>query len=1828
MKKVCFLFLILLGFVLNLYSQQYAVRDLGAPNVLRSQSVADLLIEKNYVSSVLKAPIKKAIPSVPDKTAYAFLLDNNEPPENMGLISFQMPKPDVYSIIRSADMNSAIYTGVCVEEVYYAFMVSFSASGFAFPTELVSIDLTTGEKKTICSLDHMGELAFSDMTYDYSTGTVYATANTEGMFKSALYKFSLSDASYEKVCVMDGTYMVSIACNYDGQLYGIGTGGGLYKIDKVTGKIELIGETGYMPWFIQSMEFDHTDNKLYWAGADAEHTFLAQVDVETATAMEIGTFVSNSNMTGLYIPFTRVKQGGPGKVTGMNVVPGQKGELNATIKWKNPVTDPFGNVLSGTMGIKVYRDSELIANMTGKKPGEDCEYYDDEILSRGNYTYRLVTYNEISEGESVKYNLWVGEDIPSSPVDISLEIKNGNVNIKWNIPEIGKNGGWVNHAKLTSKVYCVEDNDRLVAETDDYSCIDDKLTSLRKWSYRIVVMDLDGNSSEAVSDYIMAGPALELPYSDDFETDNFNDLWTVINLNNDTLYWKRTTSAIENGNYYIEYERGYFTSANEVAFAPPVQMSAGRDYKISFDTKIARMGYMTEEKLAVIASSSPDLSVKADTIAKYTMQDYETAWNRKEFVYSPKSDGGYYIGIYIYSDANQNYVRLDNWNVEEYFYYDLQAVSITGSSSALTGIGSEYDVTLFNKGSKDISSYSVVLIDEDGNTISDELKVNETIKAGETKKHTLMWVPTEVGQRAIAFKIKCDADGDETNNVSQTININVQSSSVYEVQLGESQGLTNLPFAQDYKGPVYVQSIYSKREINSLSGLIKELTWFTEGIEVLPAEMNVEIYLANTDKTDMSEGDIPVEDMSLVYSGNIRIENSQQKEIKIVLDNAFFYEGRNLSVHVVKLSQGRDTYGWRNGFCFYRESGNSAPTIFMDGIHGEMVKDYKPVLKMLLNSSGNKISGKVTDTSENPLNGVEVLIPYLGMKTETDENGEYSYDLVNQGEYTIKYTLRGYYDLVDTINVPQTSDIPVVKDVSMKKMETCDLTLTVSDVSGKPVADAEVSFEGYDSRVVMTGDDGKAVLNDFVRDNYTVTVLAEDYQESVSELNIKDNDITSADYILLPETYPVSDVNVDVDNNTIKWNQPVRMNHIRYDNGTIALRCGFGESDTNEYSVFGMLVDKPGVVKKVKWFLYGDPGEKERNVILYIFYMGEDGYPEKTPVYTKRGIVSKLNEWFEYKLDEEFKAERSFYVALCCPDAYLGLGVDSGTLDGEYPWREEGYFYTNDYRSYYYLASIWYKGNFMIRLDMIELNPEELSTLSLVDGYDLYRFNYDDRNNKDKWNKIYTENGTSFTDNDFNSLPQGYYMYGVTVRWNVAGESDVEYSDVIEKDMMTKVTIRVSSNIDDKDVLNGTEVRLSSKTGTKKYSSVLENGSCECVFDNVEKGTYVLTILNPRFDVMSDEISPDSESEYTFGEYKLIESLDVPVNLLVDENEENSGVYTIEWNRTSSYYDDFESHDDFALNSPGKVGWSYLDNDNNQSTYGMSYDNQKLGYDNWGARTAYIIFNPSATDPRSDGVSELAPWSGDKFLGSFSSSTGANDDFLISPELFFNNDFTFSFYAKSYTTIYGADRMMIGYSETDIEPESFVWIQDGDFTNLTAYWTQYVYTIPASAKYVALRCVSDNAFLFMVDDIQIGGEDSEPYSTFAKSYEIYLDNVKIGTADSDTYTYVVNAGNGAHAIGIKAVYETGTSEMATVWVDNTQSSVNEVYVPVVSYVDRKLIFNGLADMVLLYSVSGCLVRNYSDVENIVYLDDMDSGFYIASVVMGGKEYVVKFIIEK
>ena len=181
----------------------------------------------------------------------------------------------------------------------------------------------------------------------------------------------------------------------------------------------------------------------------------------------------------------------------------------------------------------------------------------------------------------------------------------------------------------------------------------------------------------------------------------------------------------------------------------------------------------------------------------------------------------------------------------------------------------------------------------------------------------------------------------------------------------------------------------------------------------------------------------------------------------------------------------------------------------------------------------------------------------------------------------------------------------------------------------------------------------------------------------------------------------------------------------------------------------------------------------------------------------------------------------------------------------------------------------------------------------------------------------------------------------------------------------------------------------------------------------------------------------------------------------------------------ASAYLDFESLADFTLSfNP----WSTLDI-NGGATYTIG---NNITFPHSGQPMAYICFNPAATTPPEP---FMKPHTGQRLGCCFSSMPphNPNNKWLISPRLTLGTNSKLDLWVMTYNTNYGLERYRIAVSTTDMNPSSFTYLTIG-YETAPVDWTQRSYDLRAynnSTVYIAIQCVSDDQFIFMVDDISI-----------------------------------------------------------------------------------------------------------------------------------------------
>lgn len=272
----------------------------------------------------------------------------------------------------------------------------------------------------------------------------------------------------------------------------------------------------------------------------------------------------------------------------------------------------------------------------------------------------------------------------------------------------------------------------------------------------------------------------------------------------------------------------------------------------------------------------------------------------------------------------------------------------------------------------------------------------------------------------------------------------------------------------------------------------------------------------------------------------------------------------------------------------------------------------------------------------------------------------------------------------------------------------------------------------------------------------------------------------------------------------------------------------------------------------------------------------------------------------------------------------------------------------------------------------------------------------------------------------------------------------------------------------------------------------------------------------------------------------------VPYGLNLKEiNDKEVSISWISPEATDGYFEDFEEHTDFEINSPGSIGWSYIDADN-----ANTYTWQACKFLNQGQKMAFIVMNPWQTSPAVNENPDYQPYSGKKMLVDFCAVDTKNNDYIISPELNFDSDFQFSFMARSYKfgTNIEKERIRVGYSTTGKRASDFTYVNEGDYVELPAEWTLIKYQIPKEAKYVTINCVSDNAFMLMIDDIFIGTNKIRPGS-IAKvaaanpvvGFNVYRDNTKVTSTPVESIRFTDNVPDyGEYSYTVTAVYQDGS----------------------------------------------------------------------------------------
>lgn len=300
--------------------------------------------------------------------------------------------------------------------------------------------------------------------------------------------------------------------------------------------------------------------------------------------------------------------------------------------------------------------------------------------------------------------------------------------------------------------------------------------TIKAWTIHPDDLNPANDSFEAKIKHI--APAA-IPYRMGFEPDEDTSLFTFLNLNEDDGDWSVGVGAGWFGNFartgfgYLGYNYNKENAADDWAFLEPIEMEAGH-----YVLKFWYSGTENHtERMRVFYGNAPTPEAMTNLLAEYdavTNEHYQEAIH----IFEITEPGNVYIGFYCYSDADENWLVIDDLSIDKIDPTVSDIIlgnMITPTDIIRTGSLTDISFELNNVGIVDTSvTVNAYLDGEAVATTTKEIRGQEIITV--VMENALEGIST--GSHTVKIEALCENDTDTSNNVCEK-EVNVMGEAVY-----------------------------------------------------------------------------------------------------------------------------------------------------------------------------------------------------------------------------------------------------------------------------------------------------------------------------------------------------------------------------------------------------------------------------------------------------------------------------------------------------------------------------------------------------------------------------------------------------------------------------------------------------------------------------------------------------------------------------------------------------------------------------------------------------------------------------------------------------------------------------------------------------------------------------------------------------------------------------------------------------------------------------------------------------------------------------------------
>jgi len=265
------------------------------------------------------------------------------PSPPLDLVKFDLTAPGTINLITASTATNFLAGGCWVAGVWWC--CEYAGTGLV-NSNIWKINPTTGAMTLVAASGSTESL--NGIDYDDTTSTMYACGGTK------LFTINMATGAATSVGPFGGgvTLMIGIACNSNGNLYGIDIGtDSLYSINKATGAATLIAVLGggLNLNYAQDIAFDKDANKLYLAALTIQsgnEGALYYVNHTTAATTKIGLLGATlTEIVGFAIPYTSGPVNEPPTTPAAPTGP-TSGNVGVPYSFTATTTDPEGDNIS------------------------------------------------------------------------------------------------------------------------------------------------------------------------------------------------------------------------------------------------------------------------------------------------------------------------------------------------------------------------------------------------------------------------------------------------------------------------------------------------------------------------------------------------------------------------------------------------------------------------------------------------------------------------------------------------------------------------------------------------------------------------------------------------------------------------------------------------------------------------------------------------------------------------------------------------------------------------------------------------------------------------------------------------------------------------------------------------------------------------------------------------------------------------------------------------------------------------------------------------------------------------------------------------------------------------------------------------------------------------------------------------------------------------------------------------------------------------------------------------------------------------------------------